>query len=413
MDHRSCCQKVALQERAYPLPDKPSIAVLPFDNMSGDPQQNYFSNGITENIITALSKVPNLFVIARNSTFTYKGKAVKIQQVAAELGVRYVLEGSVMISEDKVRITAQLIDAIKGHHLWADRYDRDLKDIFTIQDEITKKTITAIHVKLTRGEDAVAWGSGTNNLNAYLKELQAVEYITQFSKEGVAMAQRLSKEAIELDPGYAAAYRTLSYTQMHEVFLGMSKSPKESMANAKKNVQKAIELDRSEAASHSGLCVILIYTKRQDEAVLEGEMAVNLNPNSAEAHAMLGMAYRYVGRWEDAIEQYKKAIRLNPIPPSLYLYGIGLAYAMTGQYEEGIRECKKALQEAPNSPYVHSTMTIIYSLAGLEKEAKAQAKKLIKVNPKFSVEHLKKIMPYKNQPDKEKIIDALLKAGLK
>jgi adenylate cyclase len=406
-------EPASVEKMAYPLPDKPSIAVLPFNNLSGDPQQNYFSDGITENIISALSRVQNLFVIARNSTFTYKGKAVKIQQVAEELGVRYVLEGSVMRSEDKVRITAQLIDAIKGHHLWADRYDRDLKDIFTIQDEITKKTITAIHVKLTKGEDAIAWGSGTNNLNAYLKELQAVEYITQFSKEGVAMAQRLSKEAIELDPGYASAHRTLGLTHMHEVFLGMSKSPKESMANAMKYVKKAIELDDSEAKSHSTLSMLFIYTKQQDEAVLKGELAVNLNPNSADAHAFLGMAYRYVGRWEDAIEQYKKANRLNPIPPSWYLYGIGLSYAMTGQYEEGIRECKKALQEAPNSPYVHTHMTIIYSLAGLEKEAKAQAKKLIKVNPKFSIEHLKKIMPYKNQSDKEKIIDALLKTGLK
>jgi TolB-like protein len=406
-------EPASVEKMAFPLPDKPSIAVLPFVNMSEDPKQEYFSDGLTEEIITALSKVPKLFVIARSSVFSYKGKPVKVNQVAEELGVRYVLEGSIRKAGDEIRITAQLIDALTGHHLWAEQYDRNLKDIFAVQDEITQKIIIAMQVKLTRGEQARVAAKDTNNLEAYLKWLQALDYILQFNKESVAMAQRLSEEAIELDPAYASAYRLLGITHLHDVFLGRSKSPKESMANAIKYVKKAIEMDDSDAYGHSQLGMLSVFIKQYDKAVSEGELAVNLNPNYADCHAYLGLTYRYVGRWEDAIEEYKKATRLNPIPPTWYLYGFGLAYAMTGQYEEGIRVCKKAIQQAPNSPYPHLHMTMIYGLAGLEEEARAQAEELLRINPKFSLEHWGKRLTYKNQSDKEQIINALLMAGMK
>ena len=199
----------SVEKMAFPLPDKPSIAVLPFTNLSDDPEQDYFSDGLTEEIISALGSVPRLFVIARNSTFTYKGKPVKVQQVAEELGVRYVLEGSVRKSGDKMRITAQLIDALNGHHLWAKRYDRNLSDIFAVQDEITKKIITAMQVKLTEGEQIRAAARGTANLEAYLKCLQAKEYIQLVNIESIALAKQLAEEAIALDPEYAWAYYTL------------------------------------------------------------------------------------------------------------------------------------------------------------------------------------------------------------
>jgi adenylate cyclase len=410
---RQAIETASVEKMAYPLPDKPSIAVLPFTNMSEDPKQEYFCDGLTEQIITALSKAPKLFVIARNSVFSYKGKPVKVNQVAEELGVRYVLEGSIRKAGDEIRITAQLIDALTGHHLWAEQYDRNLKDIFAVQDEITQKIIIAMQVKLTRGEQARVAAKDTNNLEAYLKWLQALDYILQFNKESVAMAQRLSEEAIELDPAYASAYRLLGITHLHDVFLGRSKSPKESMANAIKYVKKAIEMDDSDAYGHSQLGMLSVFIKQYDKAVSEGELAVNLNPNYADCHAYLGLTYRYVGRWEDAIEEYKKATRLNPIPPTWYLYGFGLAYAMTGQYEEGIRVCKKAIQQAPNSPYPHLHMTMIYGLAGLEEEARAQAEELLRINPKFSLEHWGKRLTYKNQSDKEQIINALLMAGMK
>jgi adenylate cyclase len=210
---------------AYPLPDKPSIAVLPFDNMSGDPDQEYFCDGLTEEIITALSKVPKVFVIARNSVFTYKGKPLKVSQVAEELGIRYVLEGSVRKGGDKLRITAQLIDAVSGHHLWAERYDRDMEDIFAVQDELTKKIITAMQVELTWGEQARVDARGTENLQAYLKFLQAREAGNKLNIAANALGRQVAQEAIQLDPQYAKPYRILAATYRMDVTLGTSKSP--------------------------------------------------------------------------------------------------------------------------------------------------------------------------------------------
>jgi TolB-like protein len=220
-------EAASVEKMAYPLPDKPSIAVLPFDNLSEDPKQEYFSDGLTEEIISALGSVPKLFVIARNSTFTYKGKPVKVQQVAEELGVRYVLEGSVRKGGDTIRITAQLVDALSGHHLWAKRYDRNLDDIFAVQDEITKEIISAMQVKLTEGEQVQAAARGTDNLEAYLKYLQANEYLTRQNIESTALAKQSAEEAIALDPEYAWAYYALARATTWEVWLGTSKSPKQ------------------------------------------------------------------------------------------------------------------------------------------------------------------------------------------
>jgi len=236
--------EVASKERmVFPLPDKPSIAVLPFVNIGGDPEQEYFSDGITEEIITTLSKVPQLFVIARNSTFTYKGKSVKVQQVGKELGVRYVLEGSVRKAGGRVRITAQLIDAATGGHLWSERYDRDLKDIFALQDEITMKILTAVRVKLTEGEQARLYNKGAENLDSYLKVLQGMPYFYRFNKEGNIQARQMFEEAIALDGKNAGAYTMLGWTYLMEVWFGLSESPGKSMGRAAELAQKAHALD--------------------------------------------------------------------------------------------------------------------------------------------------------------------------
>ena len=252
---------------AFPLPDRPSIAVLPFDNLSQDPEQEYFSDGLTEEIIAALSSVPKLFVIARNSTYTYKGKPVKVQQVSEELGVQYVLEGSVRKGGDKIRITAQLIDAITGKHLWAKRYDRNLDDIFAVQDEITKNIITAMQVKLTEDEWVKAASKGTNNLEAYLKYLQANELINKINRESNALAKQLAEEAVALDPKYAPAYRALSAAHQMDVWLGTSKSPKQSLAKAIELEQKAIALDNTYAEGYSSLGFLYSMTRQHDKAV--------------------------------------------------------------------------------------------------------------------------------------------------
>jgi TolB-like protein/cytochrome c-type biogenesis protein CcmH/NrfG len=395
------------------LSDELSIAVLPFVNMSGDPKQEYFSDGITEEIITALSRVPKLFVIARQSTFTFKGKPVKVKDVAEELGVRYVLEGSVRKAGDNIRITAQLIDALAGHHLWAERYDRNLSDIFAVQDEITKKIIEAMQVELTEGEQARAAAKGTNNLKAYLKYLQANELIYQSSIESNALGKQLSEEAIALDPEYAGAYRVLARAYMMDVWLGTSKSPKQSIAKAIELVQKALVLDDTYADAHGTLGSLYLMTRQYDKAVAEAEKAVALNPNSAYAHAMLGKTLRYAGKWEEAIQEYEKAMRLNPIPPNNILFGLGLSYAYTGQHEEAIKWCEKAVHQQPDDLFAHLISAAVYSFSGRDEEARAEAAEVLRINHKFSLEKFAKGARYKNQGDRERLIGALRKAGLK
>jgi adenylate cyclase len=405
-------EAASVEKMAFPLPDKPSIAVLPFNNLSGDPEQEYFSDGLAEEIISALSGVPKLFVIARNSTFTYKGKPVKVQQVAEELGVRYVLEGSVRKAGDKVRITAQLVDALNGHHLWAKRYDRNISDIFAVQDEITKNIITAMQVKLTEGEQVQAAAKGTNNLEAYLKCLQSNEYAHRVNPESVALAIQLAEEAIVLDPEYAWAYYQLGKAHVVAVWVRASKSPKESIGKAMESLQKAIALDSNLAEAHGRLGFLYAMTRQYDKAVAEAEKAVTLDPNSAMAHVMLGKTLVFDGRWEESIPEYKKAIRLNPIPPNMYLYSLGLSYCWTGQHEEGIRWCEKAVREEPNSLFARLMMTVVYSLSGRDKQAQAELAEVLRIQPKFTLKGFEKKLTYKKEEDREKFLGALRKAGL-
>jgi len=391
------------------LPDKPSIAVLPFDNLSGDLDQEYLADGISENIISALSKIPKMFVIARNSTFTYKSKPVKVQQVSRELGVRYVLEGSIQKAGDRLRVTAQLVDATTGNHLWSERYDRELKDIFALQDNITKNIITALQVKLTEGEQARATAKGTNNLEAYLKCLQSNEYVHRVNPESNALGKQLAEEAIALDPEYAWAYYNLGRAHQLDVWLGTSKSPKQSMGKAIGLMKKAIVLDDTLAEAHGRLGFLYSMIGQYDKGVAEGEKAVELSPNSAMAHVMLGKTLVFDGRWEESIPQYKKAIRLNPIPPNMYLYSLGLSYGMTGQYDEAITWCEKAVRQAPDSLWARIMMTVVYSLSGRDEEARAEAAEVLRIQPKFLIKKSR----YKRETDIERFDGALRKAGLK
>ena len=409
---RPAMEPASVEKMAHPLPDKPSIAVLPFNNMSGDPEQEYFSDGLSEEIITALSKITNLFVIARNSSFSYKGKPVKVKQVAEELGVRYVLEGSVRKSEDRVRITAQLIDALDGHHLWAERYDRDLKDIFALQDEITMKVINALQVQLTEGEHARLWAKGTDNLEAYLKSLRARElYLTQ-TKENNDLARRTAEEAIALDPDYAPPYHFLSIIYYMDILFGTTKSPKHSMKRAVELIQKAIALDDSYALAHGWLGVLYAYLRKYDESVMEAQKCVALDPNGAHGYLYLSMVYRYAGRFEEAVQAVEKAIRLNPFPPNTYFRQACGAYNMFGRYEEAIAAGKKATTASPNDPYAHVLLAAAYSLSGRQQEARIEAEEALRLNPKISIALLGKISPWKNQADGEFVNNALRKAGI-
>jgi adenylate cyclase len=409
---RPAFEPASVERMAFSLPDKPSIAVLPFDNLSGDPEQEYFSDGLTEEIITALSKVPKLFVIARNSTFSYKGKPVKVNQIAEELGVRYVLEGSVRKAEDRVRITAQLIDALGGHHLWAERYDRDLKDIFALQDEITMKVINALQVELTEGEHARLWGKGTDNLQAYLKSWRARQLYLSQTKDSNALARRMAEEAIALDPEYAPPYHVLSVTHFMDILFRTTKSPKQSMKRAVELIQKAIALDDSYALAHGWLGFLYAWLRKYEEGITEAQKGVALDPNGAHGYLYLNLTLRYAGRFEEAIQAIEKAIRLNPFPPVTYFRFACGTYFFVGRYEEAIAAGKKAVTVGPNDYMAHMWLAAAYGLAGRQEEAHIAAEEVLRLNPKFSVVFWAKTLPYKNQADREHFIGALRKAGL-
>ncbi|MBW1815754.1 MAG: tetratricopeptide repeat protein, partial [Deltaproteobacteria bacterium] len=396
-----------------PLPAKPSIAVLPFVNMSGDPEQEYFSDGLTEEIITALSKTPKLFVIARNSISTYKGKPVKVQQVGRELGVKFVLEGSVRKSEGKVRITAQLVDAQTGHHLWAERYDRDLKDIFALQDEITMNVIKALELKLTDGEQALVYGRGTNNLEAYLKAMQARGHARRQNPENNLKARRLIEEAIALDPNYSVSYYVLGVTHLMDVWLGTTKSPRDSLRKAAELSLKAIARDESFGPAYALLGNIYILKRDYEKGISEGRKAVELEPNGADSLAWLGMGLFFADRPAEAIQVLKKAIRLNPIAPGWYLHNLAGAYRDLGQYEEAIAWAEKAVERHPKSVISHVVLAACYSYAGRLEDARVEATEVLRLNPNFSVERFAKTSPKKNPIQKKRFSEALLKAGLK
>jgi adenylate cyclase len=385
---RSLVEPASVGKMVHPLPDKPSIAVLPFVNMSGDQEQEYFSDGISEEIITALSKTPKLFVIARTSTFKYKGKEVDIRTVGRELGVRYVLEGSVRQAGDKVRITAQLIEATTEKHLWAERYDRNLKEIFAIQDEITLAIIKAMQVELTKGEMADLTGRGTKNLDAYLKALQAQEQWWRMDKQGTLKAKQLALEAIAIDGQYGYPYAILSWSHMMDVWLQSSESPKESMRLAAEAIQKALTLDESDYRIHIVLSNLYVMQGKHDEAISSAQRALELCPGGSMAHAVLGTALRYACRFSEAVQFREQAIKLDPYPTALDYRNLALAYSKVGRYEDAITEYKKALQANSNDWGTYFGLVEAYTRLNRKAEARNAAEELLKVRPDFSLNWL-------------------------
>ncbi len=407
-------EPASIERMVFPLPDKPSIAVLPFTNLSGDPEQDYFSDGLSDQIITALSKVPDLLVIARNSSFSYKGKSVKVQKVAEDLGVRYVLEGSVQRAADRIRITAQLIDATTGHHLWAERYDRALKDIFVIQDGIAMEIMAALQIKLTAG---AVWAdlkySGTKHLEAYEKFLKARHHLYRRTKEDVRLGQQFVKEAIDIDSEYAAAYRMMGFLYLDEVWFGMTKSPAKSIEKAEQMAQKAISLKGYQAPDYSLLSCINLLRKDFDNAIEYGEKAVELAPNNASAHFVLGMALRYGGKYKEAISKFEKAIRLDPITPINRLNNLGWAYLLAKEYESAILMFNEAIQRNPDYLFAYMGLSAAYNLSGDIEKSHWAAENVLRINPKFSLADYEKRSPIKIEEDKKRILSAMRNAGLK
>ena len=399
------------EHSSLPLPDKPSIAVLPFTNMSEDLKQEYFSDGITEDLITDISKISGLFVIARNSVFTYKGKPVKIKEVGRQLGVRYVLEGSVRRAGDRVRITAQLVDAKTGGHIWAERYDRELKDIFALQDEVTQKIVKALVVKLTGDEQKRLRHKGTDNLEAYDCILRGSDYFFRTTKEANDQAQKLFERAVDLDPKYALAYTLLGFTHWMEWAFGWNQDP-QLLEQAFKLSQKAISLNDSSSKAHSLLGKIYLWKKQYDQAIAELEKTIVLNPNDADGLASLGEILCFSGRPKEAIEILKKAIRLNPIPPVWYYHGLGHAYFLTGHYEEAIAVLKRVLIRNPFFFPSHIYLAASYIETGQDDKARVEVAEILKMAPNFSLDESGQRLPYKNQTVLEHLGESLRKAGL-
>jgi len=393
------------------LPEGPSIAVLPFDNMSGDPEQDYFSDGLTENIITGLSAIPKLFVIARNSAFTYKGKSVKVQQVANDLGVKYVLEGSVQIANNQVRITVQLIDSTTGFHLWAEKYDRDLKDIFALQDEITIKIMKALDVKITEGEQARLRFKGPHNLEAYMKSLKALEYFRRHNKKDNELARKQLEEVIKIVPDYPNPYALLAMTHLFDLWYG-SDYPIISFAQATKAVKEALALDDNNSDAYAALSYLSIMRKQHENAIAAAERAVALNPSGADAYSILGYVLYQSDRPKEAIKYIEAAINLNPFPPSQYYHTLGHAHFSVEQYYKALEAYRKAVQIEYKDIFAHLGLTATYSILGWEKEAKESAEELLKLNPKLSINKLEKASPNKNRIFLKRYYGALRKLGL-
>jgi adenylate cyclase len=407
-------EPASLDKMAFPLPDHPSIAVLPFDNMSAHPEQDYLGDALADQIINSLSKMPYIFVIARNSTFTYKGKPVKVQKVAEDLGVQYVLEGSVQKNADRVRVTAQLIDALTGRHKWSERYDRELKDIFAIQDDITMAITKALNIELIEGEQARLWQEhSTTNLTAYLKYLEGQSYFYRLTKEDNIRARQLFEEALSLDANWASAYAFLGFVHFFDARYGWVESRGKSVEAAYKNAQKAIELNDTLDTAHIVIGAVYILRRQYEKAIAEAERAIAISPNGASNNTFMAGALGISGRWEEGIEYAKKAMRLAPSPPVSYFWILGRAYFMTGEYDKAIETFQKAVSVNPDYLVAHTFLAACYSSLDRHAEAAGEAEEVLRINPKFNLESYAKTLPYKNKGDLERYVAALRKAGLK
>ncbi|MDX1486423.1 MAG: tetratricopeptide repeat protein, partial [Alphaproteobacteria bacterium] len=353
---------------ALPLPDKPSIAVLPFSNMSGDPEQDYFSDGITEDVITELSKISGLFVIARNSSFVYKGSPVSVRQVGQELGVRYVLEGSVRKAGNRLRITAQLIDAATDHHLWVDRYDRELEDIFAVQDEVARKVADALEVELTARERKQAEQRYTENMEAYDCFLRGRSYEARSTKDSNLLARKMFERAIELDPDFAGAYAILSHTHWRDWRNQWGHDP-HPLDRALEAAEKAVALDDSLPLAHAYLAWIYVFRSQHDKAIAEGRRAIALDSGFAEGYGRLGLILSLSGEPEAAVDAVRTAMRLDPHYPPNYLIYLGHAYYATGKYEQAIAALKDSLARNPEAMGCNTLLAVIYGELGRTEEA--------------------------------------------
>jgi len=393
------------------LPDKPSIAVLPFANMSGDPEQEYFADGITEDIITALSRISNLLVVARNSTMVYKGKTIDIRQVGREQGVRFVLEGSVRREGNRVRVTAQLIDALTGRHQWADRYDRGLDDIFAVQDDITHRIMVEMMVQLTEGEKARMLAGRTENLEARELILRADELNGRFVRAANLEARQLAEKALKLDPAYASAWSLLGWTHWEDACLGWAESAEDSQAMALKAAQSALELEDDYPDALSLLGHLYTLLGEHDRAVEVTEKAVDLAPNHAENIGLLAVVLSYAGDADAAVETFKKSIRLSPLDFAWCLSSLGMCYYSTNELDLAISTLRRSVATEPDSTFGRAWLTSALITAGMNEEAEQVARDIMSIDRKFSTSRWRGAQ-FRDEMLNQQILENLRQAGL-
>ena len=398
------------------LPDKPSIAVVPFTNMSGDIEQEYFSDGITEDIITALSKIASLLVVARNSTFTYKGRAVDVREVSREQGVRYVLEGSVRKAGTRIRVTSQLIDAKTGHHLWAERYDRNLEDIFAVQDEITREIVVALDVHLSAGEQARVWSSSTRNLEAWECVRRAMELLNSGTPEAPKQALQLCEKALNLDTDYVMAWVTLGWTHHHGVDVGLGQSSagnrEEALISAIECGNKALELDPDCADAYALLSLCHLSRGEFAQAAEMSERSVSLAPSHAEILALSAMVQNKSGQPKRSLDLIKKAIRHCPIYPGWFLQTLATAYRLTGQVPLSVATFEAAIRRDPDFLAIHVGLASTLGEIGRTSEASKTVSEILRLDPDFSIRSYTAGLSYKDPAELERFENGLRLVGL-
>src|SRR5579871_2639219 len=389
-----------------------SIAVLPFANMSGDQEQEYFADGISEDIITALSKLPQLFVIARNSSFTFKGKHVDLREVGKALGVRHVLEGSVRKAGGRVRITAQLIDATTGGHLWAERFDRELTDIFAVQDDVTSHIVSALALNLSGGDRRNIVAERTESQESYDLFLRGRELWWAFTPEANREADRLLRRATALDPNFAPAFAFLAAALANAYANGWAEAPTEALAEAEEAARQAVNLDERYPYALWSLAMSLSWRRRNDEAIAAAEKAIAFNPSFSDGHSMVGVLLHFASRSAEAIGFFDRAMALDPHFNSIILYFRAQAAYQLEQYAEAASLLRRRILRNPETDTSRMLLAASQGQMGLIEEAHAAWRELLRINPAYSVEQRRSVLPYKNPADFERIVEGLRKAGL-
>jgi adenylate cyclase len=406
------------EKMAFPLPEMPSLAVLPFANKSDDPKMELFCDGVTDNIITALSKFPQIMVIARSSVYTYRGHPAQVKQASEGLGVQYVLEGSVQKSGNRIRITAHLFDALKGAPVWGDTYDRDLTDIFALQDEIVMKVLYALRVNLTMEQPYslqkyFKYFKGQQGLDCYLKLLQASEHISRWNLEDINLGRRLVEESLAMCPDSPGGILNLGWYYHHASALDTKMSPEEAIKKSIELAHKAIDIDDSISGPYSLLCSCHMLAGDLDKAIPECERAVSLNPGSMDSLSEYGWTLAYSGRYQEAIQVFQKIIRRNPFARSSIYRGIGMALLLNGQLEEALSAFKSGRQRSPNDIGVHVLLAITYSMLGRDEDVAVERAEVLRLDPKYSIKRaVKRYAAIRDPAAREKLTNELKKTGL-